>query len=364
MKFNMKTLHHLNVYLFLLFLLIGKMSTSLSAQNVLCRENHLMLTDSLNKIPIDYFAPGEGGENKLWNISDYLDYSRKNLVYHYRDSAQYFHERDQKQIKYYQLHSDSLFLTSYESPLKKIIYSKPPLQVKYPLCYGDSTGSTFSGIGLYCGNHFYKEDGTVSVKADAFGSLILSEDDTIRNVLRLNSIKSYYMSMDMNAEALDTAKMKQIIEEHYEWYARGYRYPLIETIISTSYANMSPIGTTYQAYCYLPENQRTINDSINKETLHSDSVTQFHQNQLSKDIFHYSIHVNNGTVILNYNLDDDAHIVTMISSSMGIIYRRKEWNKSLGNGYSSSIDCSRLRQGQYVLYINVNGKIYSEKVNI
>ena len=35
-----------------------------------------------------------------------------------------------------------------------------------------------------------------------------------------------------------------------------------------------------------------------------------------------------------------------------------------GTGYHISIDCSRLHNGEYILYINVGGNIESEKISI
>ena len=204
----------------------------------------------------------------------------------------------------------------------------------------------------------------ITLQGDAYGSIILSEKDTIPNVLKVHTLKSYSLAMDMHPEALDTAKLKQVIEERYQWFARGYRYPIFETITSTSYADLNALGTTYQAYCYLPEDQMSLNDSVNMEIQKRDLEDKVHQDVKEKDIFHYDIQVSGNIINVNYQLDENARVSSIVSSPMGIVYKQKKWNGTAGETSMETIDCSGLIRGQYVLYMNVNGKVYSEKVTI
>jgi hypothetical protein len=49
---------------------------------------------------------------------------------------------------------------------------------------------------------------------------------------------------------------------------------------------------------------------------------------------------------------------------MGMLYRRESFSMPAGEGYSKTVDCTGLLPGTYILYLNVNGKVYTEKVKL
>ena len=83
---------------------------------------------------------------------------------------------------------------------------------------------------------------------------------------------------------------------------------------------------------------------------------------MTPDIIHYNVDTRGGVVTITYDLDVDASIGTIVATHMGMVYSHREWTQKAGQGYSVQIDCNGLRSGMYILYINVNGKAYSEKV--
>ena len=62
--------------------------------------------------------------------------------------------------------------------------------------------------------------------------------------------------------------------------------------------------------------------------------------------------------------NEEATITTIVANQMGMVYMSRQWTQEAGQGYSTQIDCNGLRSGIYILYINVNGKVYSEKVTL
>ncbi|MBE6262360.1 MAG: hypothetical protein E7104_00085 [Prevotella sp.] len=332
------------------------------SQNTLTKLTNMIQTDSIVKYGIEYFDAGDDGEEQLWDFTDVCQSKEKYVVLNKQCNKNTVCSVEPDMTTCYQLQGDSVLLVGNESRLQEIKYESPILSMRYPFTYGDSISKSFLGYGVYCGNHVFKESGAMKLHGDAYGSIILSEKDTIPNVFRVYSLKSYYLAMDMEREALDTAKLKQVIEEHYQWFARGCRYPIFETIASTSYSNLKPLGTSYKAYCYLPEDQLLLNDSVNMEIQKHDLEEKAHQELLNKDIFHYDIQINDNTILVNYQLDENARVTSLVSNSMGIIYKQKKRNGTAGERFTETIDCSGLVRGQYVLYMNVNGKIYSEKV--
>ncbi|SFC82120.1 hypothetical protein SAMN04488494_0317 [Xylanibacter ruminicola] len=319
-------------------------------------------TDSLQKSEIRYFSPGKGGVNRVWDFSQKLGSKASSQVMFAKDSAGVISIIEPGRNRYYRTTADTLILIGSESPLEKRVYSKVKLSKRFPLEYGDSITGMYKCEGMYCGNHPFREIGTRTIKVDAVGSIVLAENDTVGNVKRVHTIDSYSVCMDIDSAALDTAKLTQVIEERYEWFLSDSQYPIIENITSTTYFNMDAIGTTKYAWCNLPDDKvaRYINPSDDDTPDEPDN--SFDVEPAAPDIIHYNVDSSGGVVTITYDLDADASIGTIVASHMGMVYSHREWTQKAGQGYSVQIDCNGLRSGMYILYINVNGKAYSEKV--
>ena len=318
--------------------------------------------DSLQKCSIRYFSPGKGGQNRVWDFTGKLISKESSQVLFMKDSTGIISIHEPGKISYFTANDDTLTLLGSESQMatRQFIRRKP--SKRFPLEYADSIKQTFRSEGMYCGNHPFREVGTTSVNVDAIGSLVLAENDTIRNVHRVHTIDTYSVCMDISAAALDTAKLTQVIEERYEWFLPESQYPIIENIVSTSYLNMDVLGTTNHAYCNLPEDKVAYYITEDDGSTSDETDTSFDTAETEPDIIHYKVETNGGAINIAYDLDADATISTIVASHMGMTYRHREWIQEAGQGYSTHIDCNGLRSGTYILYINVNGKVYSEKV--
>lgn len=321
-------------------------------------------TDSIQKSTIRYFSPGKGGYNRVWDLSSRLVSKKTSQVLFMKDSTGLVSVIEPGKIKYYLPTRDSLVLTGSESSLEKREYANHKFSKKFPLEISDSTTKSFLCDGIYCGNHSFREVGTTNVKIDGIGSIVLAENDTVRNVTRAHTIDSYSVCMDIDVAALDTAKQTQVIDEHYEWYLPYSEYPIIELSTSTTYLDMEAIGTTRRACCNLPEYETERYVTLVDDWDEDEPDDFLDEDTSDPDIIHYEIGVNGKLVNITYDLDADATINIIVANHMGIIYKHTEWTQSAGHGYSAQIDCSGLRSGTYLLYINVNGKIYSEKVTL
>lgn len=341
--------------LFIAFFLM--FSLSCYSQIRVEKQANQWLTNNLERINVDYFSQGGSG-NQIWDFSELNigDGSTEKLSYRLRSDSAFI--INTVNVRSFILKKDTLYQVETESPLHIIHYIFPVCRLIYPYAYGDSTTIPFYGKGIYCNDHIYREGGQTTLLADAYGKIILPNRDTLQNVIRLYTLRSYFICMDIDSIALDTARLHQVIEEHYEWYARGYRYPVFETFTSTTYAGMKMIGTKQQAYCCLPDFQNQLFDPVNKAIHKNDSIEQIKK----QDIFHYQTNVQGMLVHVDYNLDEKAEITMLISNTMGIVYRRLHRSQIARQGYSESIDCNGLRRGQYILYINVNGRIYSKTI--
>ncbi len=328
-------------------------------------ELHGQAVDSLQKSRIRYFSPGNGGRNKVWDFSKKLSSKGSAQVMFLTDSTGVVTVVETGKISYYRTTPDTLILFGSESPLEKRVYAVEKVSKRFPLEYGDSIGDNFRCEGMYCGNHPFREVGTTSVKVDAIGSIVLAENDTIRDVRRVHTVDAYAICMDLDSAALDTARLTQVIDERYEWFIPYSQYPIVEEMTSTTYDNMDIIGTTKYAYCNLPENQVAYYITPEDEDETNEEQDGFSdEEQQSPDIIHYQIETNGKVVVITYDLDAEATITTIVAKHTGMLCMSRQWTQEAGQGYSAQIDCNGLRPGMYILYINVNGKVYSDKVTL
>ena len=344
-----------SIVLGILFLLpVSKMMS----QDLLTKETVGLKAGIFQRKEVSYLKSGDSGPNCLWDFSNIkISQSAFNVIQE-TDSLDRTTITDDSQVTYYIVKGDSLLEIGKRTPLKEITYYKPICNMKYPMGLNDSISTTFEGYGTYCGDHFFKQKGISSAIVDGSGDIILSENDTLKNVLRVYKVKSYSIAMDMDSSKIDSANFKQVIEEKYEWYQKGYNKPIFELVTSTSYANLKPLGTTKYAYYNIIDTQiDSFEDSTSEDEKQNES-----KEQPDKDIIHYDIHVTNNHINLDYSLDERANITMILANHMGMVYIQKKYTQEAGTNYKTNFDISSLRPGVYILYINVNGKIYNEKI--
>lgn len=337
-----------------------------NSQNILTSSlNAPRDSDIIYKCRVKYTKPGDAGKDNCWNFSNASILEKSYSITYSRDTMLDIVGMEHNSMYKYRVSKDSLVQTGYEEPTTIIRYDHPILQQVYPFSMDMKSSSRYEGEGWYCGDHAMKITGNVEQEADGMGTIILSENDTLKNVLRVHTIRTSATTMTEDTCIADSADGHQEIEETYRWYARGYRYPVYETVSRTSYYHLDPVACSQMAFLYLPENQRILADSLNQAIAARDSSGSHNDNNNDKaDIIKYTVQNSGNSITINYDLTESAHITALLCNASGILYRRSERSDPAGGGYTLQIDCSGLRSGLYVLYINVNGKIYNEKINI
>ena len=230
----------------------------------------------------------------------------------------------------------------------------------FPFTYGDSISSDYEGHGLYCGHNGIEETGTVYTVADGIGTLYLTEEDTLHNVLRIHVVKTSSIRMDKDSFVTPPTSHTNILEESYLWYARGYRYPVFETHKETYYHGTKYMYVHKTAYRTLPKTIRSLGDSINEVIIRSDSIKTCSD---GKDIIQYQVSHSGNIIRIDYRLRESASISAIVSDTMGIVYRRYNHTEKPGDGLYFTFDMNGLRRGEYILYLNVNGMMYSHTVH-
>ena len=343
-----------------------------NAQNTLSQAANLMQPgDSVTKERVEYVYAGEGGEHAVWDFSN-LDSEDTYYIKYDTISESQLTGYDMQKTYNYRLTSDSLLMTGYESPLLSIDYQQPLLIQYFPLKFGQTYSADYQGNGRYCSTHFERNYGSVRITADAIGTLILSEKDTLPNTLRIYTINTEAIRLNRDSCRNDSDNLKLVITEHYQWYALGYRYPVFETITSSTYDNMDHVATSQYAYRCPPEIQIEMNDSTNErirceQQREADNQNMHNGSQTSqgRDVgFTYDVDVNGNQIAINYSIEKTATIRAMIVDVMGNVYHDIQQTNQAGTNYSLDIDCTGLRRGQYIIYINVNGTVYNNKIPI
>jgi hypothetical protein len=315
--------------------------------------------DSIICRPIEYFPPGGNGENVEWDFRG-LEAVDDDFAVRFAcdsDSVALF-ELMPRLLQKYHFSNDTLHAIGYETNLMSLSYDNPIALQSYPITYADQMQCLFHGRGTYCKKYNIESQGTYETEVDGSGSILFNEDDTLRNVLRVHRIYSSVIRQYFPADSLaDTTNVKQRIEEHYLWYARGYRYPVFETTSVTIYNDFVPVSCQQRAYSTLPSDQAHLKDSLNRDIQLSDTLQQING---GAPPIHYQLQVNGSNVELSYTLDADASIQVLVCDRMGLIYRRSTAPGTAGEEHHLQINCSGFRKGVYVLYLNVNGTIISE----
>ena len=282
-------------------------------------------------------------------------------------------------------------------------YDQPELLLSLPLVYGSRYDGQFHGTSAYCEKVFSRTFGTYQVEVDGTGSMLLPTGGTLRHIFRVHAtkltsarffpevqrermLKTFVDSIRFPADsirlgvALDTLVMET---NTYRWYAEGYRYPILE-VISTGFKGEKPWTT--EAYYCSPEEQEQLDDSDNEllrrelasnngngtgtpsdGTAEDGDGTGKNGNSgngtgnLLKDL---NVSVNNNTITIEYTLLQDATVTALVCSVSGIVYRQQSQTGQAGDYSLMSIRCDGLHRGQYVLYLNVNGQVTSQTVNL
>lgn len=315
--------------------------------------------DSYTLRQLDYFSPGNEGKDVVWDFSELKSTGRKVQKEYFLSTDSVLSCVDGESLSRYSLTDDTLYCLGYDTRLKHMDYTQPMAMMTYPFSYGYSITNPYNGIGDYCKRLILKNGGTLMVEADAEGVIINQEGDTLKNVLRVHTTRLNSVSMHALSDTLmaDTSRMKQEIEEHYAWYVRGYRYPMYETSSICFYDNMTPVSCIQKAYHYCADDMSEMNDSVNEEILAADSIAEVGE----QDIIHYTIKNDGSTLTMDYSLDADASINALVSNNRGMLYGRRSTRQPAGTDYQMDFDIVSLPKGDYVLYVNVNGKVYNEK---
>ena len=328
---------------------------------------------------IAYTNAGRKGENVLWNMSGVKETgnSHKIRCIGARDTAKFAVVNDKTTLVYEQ-HGDTLLQTGSKSRLTSVAYDVPIVQLRYPVHYGDTIGGMYGGYGTYANSMRFVECGWYGSKADSYGTLITPDCDTLRNVLRIQS-ERYVLNTIVPSDAGDTlprltpdsirryirdgeCKLKIVTTE---WYAEGYRYPIVTTVLTNVGIDG---GKSMATACYCPPSeQQTLSDEENETVRHRQKIHSGGSEQgigTTNSGFGYNVYAyDDGTGIkVEYTLLRAATVSATVATVGGISLYSMPQRKQEANVYSFDIKADGIGKSAILLNFFVDGKVYQEKI--
>lgn len=337
--------------------------------------------DKVQKHQIEYQDHGRAGTNVLWNLED-LKVINDNYSVEYAEDP-IMPERI-KGIEHgtaycYDMVGDSLLIGRMENRLTKMEYDEKEVWLRFPISYGDSVGGVFHGRGVYCERMAMRSIGHYTNVVDATGTLFLPDGGKLDNVTRIKTTRKtasvFYPndSLKVGLSPLTTDSVEslmancKIIElEIYRWYAKGYRYPILEMIDIQMPENKGNRSTAF--YCSPSTQEQLFYDKTNEETrerINANGGSTF--NPLSGETgFSYNLYhdKNANNIRLEYHLNNDAQIEYGLYTIDGMVMFTSN-KQTVSKGINTThIDTSSCKKGIYILCIDINGTMYSEKISL
>ena len=383
------------IYLVVLMMVIPTlMQADLVPVNGLTIEaNGMREGDKLTRIDIPFDNNKTSEMLSVWDFSAVKVAGKEIETYYNELDSITVVENENRENRMYKIDSMSIHMIRHFRGGMDIKYIIPET-VKYPIMCGSSKfGKTF-GEGKLGSKSYIKNAGYASVSANMVGDLITPDGDSIANVLRLryhrsgtthidedfsrsfgNSLDSTLFSNDSICHWLATDSVIHTIDK-WQWYARGYRYPIIEMRKYKTYYYGITSDSILVAYYYPLSRQETEieNDSINEyyrengtegyklpksATFSYKSNGNNAQNGANDDIGNsitssqficdvYPTITTNDVTIRLYTEQKHNAVCYLVSSS-GVLLWTKEI--SMDNGYNE-LKCP-VRQLQYGIYFVV-----------
>lgn len=344
--------------------------------------NALRSGDEVIRHTLSMTSPGPAGRDAVWNLSQLAVGRKRHIRRHVREggASDTISATDRATRYYYNVRQDGIHEAGYENSQTKILFDQPTRLLSFPMTYGDSLAGLFHGTGTYCDRQHMRLFGRWTLTADAEGRIVLPTGDTLYHVMRTHlqkRISCRYHSLDsiqrqllpISADSILAYQMADdgvILCDVYQWYARGYRYPIIE--YQCSYLESQPAEKVSAAHYCSPESQKLLSlddENIKERTQTARPSTSMDDGcrPAGNNNFTYTFANNSGNrqVYVSYTADAPIGVKGVLASSSGIVYKSLSQEKEATGTFC--FDYGPLPRGQYIVYIKTGHEVYTEKFN-
>lgn len=348
--------------------------------------------DKIVKQQVNYVNPGDSGEGVCWDFSKLTPVNEEYIVEYsapvllndsiYIVGCDTFPENviskgelviglEHYTAYYYRIIEGRLTLLGFENPVTLMHYRKPLSVMNYPFNYESELIDSFQSEGIYSQEFPLAAQGEVLIKADALGEMILPSGDTLKQVMRVKTTQRFQETVPKE-QAVMVNPMEMILET-YRWYARGYRYPIFETIHSLKAGKPESQELFKTAFFYPPEEHHYLEEDVENLTVLDEQkeagVTipegTSPTNWSGKGSF-WSCHFYPNPVVntLNvvYQLDKDGSVTISLYDMSGRLQQSLPAKPKTAGYYHETLDCGRLPVGSYVLKLTFDGEVESRVI--
>mgnify|MGYP004685540689 FL=1 len=347
--------------------LMAAYSFLLMAQNleILESTNYLRVGDSIHyDFVIPTISQNSNVSEHTWDFSNSKYLGQEKEVFFVGNDSNRIKMIDKDAILDFSQDKEHLLLKHLQTPLLNIDFGNSFEYLKFPFPLNDSLVCQIEGKGTYCSKNKLVLSGTCCIKAMTKGKLIMPCNDSLNNTLLIQ--RSIVANINVSKDSLMSVKQDEPMKFNaaiFEWYTMGYRYPILKVIEASIKKGERKVLDQSFAYAANVEGMSHLEDEQNKELKDKMRGISLESNTKQGDIS-YKVSVNGKKVCLSYSLVSDAQLRFLICNTSGMVFKSASLQQQAGNDYRQDFDCSGLPLGEYVLYIHVNDKAFSEKVHI
>lgn len=159
----------------------------------------------------------------LWNLCE-AEFTDDNYIDQYIGQNTDTITRIFRNTQYhYRQNNDTLLFLGYENNKIRFHNAVPEIAMRFSSQKNEPLHGVLDSFGMYCDRVFLKKEGMYQTSVAGEGTLRLSENDSIENVLLVTTDRNFTVTMQE-----DTSIAAHINERYDRMYASGYRYPIIE----------------------------------------------------------------------------------------------------------------------------------------
>ena len=361
---------------------------ALACGQITLRYNSIRPGDEIIKQQVDYKDPGREGENVIWDFSKLKSINDQyTLTYKspepfndsiYKMGKDIIKKRDidpaslvigieHNTMYYFKQTSNKLEVLGHENPTTLLHYTTPMTASVFPTDYGQSYASTYESEGLYSKRIPFGSTGTMNITSDAYGMIILPSGDTIDHIIRIKTVQVIH-------EVIKTKKPQtfNITSETYKWYAKGYRYPIFESI--KTYNNEDSLQTkAFKTAFFFPPQEHLYLDDDKENLAVLDSLwnlkhplkeeTKSSNNEITGKLS-YNFYPNpvESQLTIEYYLENVTTVNISLYAMDGKLLKNIAVGKKDKGLHTEYLDCTTLSKGTYILHIETTGKSVSDKI--
>lgn len=295
----------------------------------------------------EYIEPGIAGSDVVWDFSALV--AKKEFTGHINQVMSNPFADANTELEefgtsfFFKINSESVLQVGYTSKNGKstIEYTNPFEKMKFPFAYSDYSTKSFGGVYKLNGTQIGEISGNGSIEADAWGKLILPNNTSYENVLRVKTTKAYTTKFSSSEQKVEIIT--------YRWYNNTHRYPLL---VLTEYKTLNSSSVENVSYQAAYNNNAVRVTDIPSYQL-DENISVFPNP--AEDYLKVSIYSENATT---------AHL-NIYDITGKKVYINSDYSISQGdNEISLDNEISDLRSGTYLLSITMNNNTVVREISL